>query len=76
MLTVAHTDVHTVFEFSLDDGEQLSMGSISVLVRDANTFGYDDLGCFYTDLSFVWRKNNHELYRQWVALDGAQARAK
>ncbi len=44
------------------------MGSISVYVCDENFMSTVDLGCFYTDLSFIWRMPNHELYRQWVAL--------
>ena len=59
-----------VFEFELTDSpqEQLEMGTLVVEVWDENFFRDQLLGSWTTDLSDVWNRKDHELWRRWVGL--------
>jgi hypothetical protein len=58
-----------VFEFSIDSGDQLSMGSVNICIYDHDKWSADDfLGSYFSDLSYIWRQKDHEIFRNWVAL--------
>jgi hypothetical protein len=58
-----------VFSQKNMDTEQLEMEKIRVMVYDANSFRRNVLiGAFDFDMSNIYYREDHELYRKWAAL--------
>ena len=71
-----------VFEFALSaprPQDQLEMATLTVEVWDENFLQDDLLGSWTTDLTEVWNRRDHQLFRKWVGLidvTGAQPGAR
>lgn len=58
-----------VFEFKNCTSDEIEGGRIDIGVYDANTVMRDvEIGSFGYDMTSVYYREHHELYRQWVAL--------
>eukprot|EP00808_Paulinella_micropora_P000340 g32402.t1 len=58
-----------VFEFKKKEPMEIEAAKISVAIMDANTIRKDVLiGKFEFDVSTIYSRKNHELYRQWCCL--------
>eukprot|EP00736_Rhodelphis_marinus_P008914 Rmarinus@m.15525 len=57
------------FDFHIEDPAELEAGRINLTVNDANMILSDTLiGTYELDCMYVWKRERHELYKQWVAL--------
>jgi hypothetical protein len=57
------------FDFRNVGRDELSVGNLKVSVYDADTFTTSDMiGCYQFDLLGIYFRQDHELYKQWVAL--------
>ena len=62
-------DERLTFDFKNKEGEEINQGTVLIECFDANVLLSNVLiGAFQFDLSMVYYKKHHELYKPWVAL--------
>ena len=56
------------FDFKITSPYQLDASSLLIEVWDSDRLSDELVGCFELDVGEVWRRPDHEMWRQWVAL--------